>query len=254
MIILIAESKTMAACDCAVGTEELRRHTPAGERRADVIMASLAERTPDELAAMIKISPALAARMKSMVYEFPNKGVGAAAIEAYTGVVFRSFDFASLAADAKERVQEHVLIVSSLYGLLRPLDAVKPYRLDFATPSAPGGMPLARYWRESNTALLREAIEREGSGQVLDLMPAEAAKAIDMKAIAKIAEVRSAEFREMLDGGAMRTPRSNHLKTLRGHLLRAIVEQDIRALQQLTELHTDLLMPADDAGKLAFVC
>lgn len=254
MIILIAESKTMAACDGAVDAEELRRHTPAGECRADEIMASLADRTPDELAGLVKISPTLAARMKSMIYEFPNKSVGAAAIEAYTGVVFRSFDFASLSVDARERVQEHVLIVSSLYGLLRPLDVVKPYRLDFSTPAAPGGMPLARYWRESNTALLREAIEREGSGQVLDLMPAEAAKAIDMKAIAKIADVRNAEFREMLDGGTMRTPRSNHLKTLRGHLLRAIVEHDVRTLQQLTELHTDLLMPADDADKLAFVC
>jgi cytoplasmic iron level regulating protein YaaA (DUF328/UPF0246 family) len=55
------------------------------------------------------------------------------AVMAYNGAVFRSLDAASLSADDFDYMQSHLLIFSGLYGILRPLDLIQPYRLEIST-------------------------------------------------------------------------------------------------------------------------
>ena len=54
----------------------------------------------DELTAKVKISAAMASHLRDMIYEFPAKGMGTRAIEAFTGVVFKAFDYATLGKEA----------------------------------------------------------------------------------------------------------------------------------------------------------
>ena len=244
---LIAESKTMSECLRSITPEEFVAHRPVFENVADAIMEGLRDMSASEIAEAVGISDSLAARACAMIYEFPNKLSGEEAITAYTGVVFKAFDYGSLSVSDREWAADKIGIVSSLYGLLRPSDFVKPYRLDFTTRLAPGGRPFYSYWRDRLTDYLLENIHAGSISTILDLMPADAAKCFDWKRITQVAKVWKVDFKEMTEGGALRTPRANRLKTLRGLLLRYIVSHRIESVDQLLSIESDEFMPDRDA-------
>lgn len=138
MLILIAESKTMSDRESEVRNPQF----PMGEEAADELCAELAKKSVAEIAGMLKVSPRLAAASLRMTREFPIKSLGLRTIDAYTGVVFKALDADSLSKDAIDFADRHLLIVSSLYGLLRPTDTIKPYRLDYTSKAAPEADPL----------------------------------------------------------------------------------------------------------------
>ncbi len=243
MIILIAESKTMAPCYDKVSEEELRSHTPVFETEADSIMASLGDLSAGELAETVKISPAMVKKLRGMAYEFPNKQLGSPAITAFTGVVFKAFAYPTLSDEEKERTSRVVRIISSLYGWLRPDDIVKPYRLDFTTPLAPDGMSFAAFWKPRVTAQLQSAVTTSSTTDILDLLPGDAARCIDWKKLGPGARVWKADFKEVMPGGKMRTPNAGRLKTLRGELLRQIIRDDITDPRHLSTLEGENFTP-----------
>lgn len=227
MITLIAESKTMRGCDGNVAPETYEACRPLTERQADALFEGWRGLTAAGISAAVKVSPTLGRAMHDMIYDFPNKACGGRAVEAFTGVVFRALDYASLPPEAASRIDRDVRIISSAYGWLRPGDIIKPYRLDFTTRLAPGGLAMARWWRPEVTRLLEAEIEAGGHGDVLDLMPADAARAVDFKRISAKARVWKAVFRSVGEGGVERTPDAGRLKALRGQLLRYIAENAI---------------------------
>lgn len=254
MIILIAESKTMDDREIHVSPSLFDAHRPAGESRADAIMSRVAGMTAGELAATVKISPSLAAKLLRMAYEFPNKSLGLRAIEAYTGVVFKNFDYRTLSDTEKNEADSQIRIVSSLYGWLRPDDYVKPYRFDYTTKLAPDGSPLCAYMQNDVTTRLLDELRETGTTEILNLLPADAAKCIDWKLVEPCAKVWKAEFMEH-DGSALRTPHAGKLKAMRGQLLRAIITGNLTTPDQIARFENDILMPADTPpvpGTLAF--
>jgi cytoplasmic iron level regulating protein YaaA (DUF328/UPF0246 family) len=68
------------------------------------------------------------------------------AILAFNGDVYQGFEAASLDAPALDFAQDHVRILSGLYGLLRPFDAIRPYRLEMGTKWAPRHKSLVDFW------------------------------------------------------------------------------------------------------------
>lgn len=236
MLILIAESKNMAPCTGIVSHDYYQSHCPALENDADTVMASLRDMTADLLAEKVKISLPMVRKLQQMAYEFPNKALGGNAIEAFTGVVFKAFAYTSLDEATQRHADGCVRIISSLYGWLRPDDIVKPYRLDFTTPLAPGGKTFASFLQPKVTECLLEELKNGGHEDVLNLLPGDAARCIDWKAVGSCAKVWKADFRELLPGGKTRTPNSNRLKTLRGELLRQIVSDRITSASGLLSL------------------
>ena len=79
-----------------VSRSEYEAQRPAGECSAAEIMNRVAGMSAGEIAQVMKVSAAMAAKVLRMAYEFPNKLSGLRAIEAFTGVVFKSFDYSSL--------------------------------------------------------------------------------------------------------------------------------------------------------------
>lgn len=233
MLILIAESKTMTACDNAVGTGGFTAHRPVFEDCADLIVDTLRDYTPAQLAEASKLSQAMVRRLQQMLYEFPNKVLGSPAIEAYTGVVFKALSYRSLDTVGRADACGRVRIISSLYGLLRPDDIIKAYRLDFTMPLAPGGKTFASHWRQQVTDRLIATLNERGDDTILNLLPGDAAKMIDWRQIEHHARVIKAEFHEIQAGGITRTPNSNRLKTLRGLLLRQIITDAIDSPEAL---------------------
>lgn len=247
MLCLIAESKTMNVGSADVSTEQFDTYCPVFEREADEIMNSLREKTPAEIADAVRISGALASRACNMIYDFPDKSIGMKAIEAYTGVVYKALDYESFSEDETNWAVGKIGIISSLYGYLGPNDIVKPYRLDFTTRLAPGNISFSAYWRKKLTEYIIHTLQSSGQTEVLDLMPADAAKCLDFKRLSTLARIIKVDFKELLPGGTMRTPRANHLKTLRGQLLRLIVANRIESSEDLHTMQTDIFAVDSDS-------
>lgn len=245
MITLIAESKTMDYRELPVESKVYERNMPSGESQADEIMARVATMSAPEISQMAKLSLPLAAKLAKMAYEFPNKAVGLRAIEAFTGVVFKSFDYSSLSYEEKNLAVNSVRIISSLYGWLRPNDILKPYRFDFTTPIAPGEKALAAFWRKDVTIQLVKHLQASGETSILHLLPGDAAKCIDWKLVKRFARVWKVDFKEPMDGGGWRTPNAGKLKAARGELLRTIIVRGITNPSELLTLSTDNLLPLD---------
>ncbi len=227
MLILIAESKTMTACDESVSEKEYESHKPEFEEDAVRIMDSLRGSSPDKLVEELGISAAYSRKLSRMIYEFPNKSLGAEAIDAFTGVVFKALDYKSLEDSEKKRISRDLRIISSLYGLLRPDDIVKPYRFDFITHVAPGDNSLSAYWRPGVTESLLRLVKRRDCTDILDLLPADAARYIDWARIRGHAGIWKAYFRQIGENEVVRTPHAGKLKTLRGRFLRQIIQENI---------------------------
>ena len=242
MLILIAESKTMSPRENTVAPEEYAAHMPVCEPDAGRIMELLHGMTADELLRETKLSRAMTARLQQMVYEFPNKSRGYKAIEAYTGVVFKALDYKTLDDVGRTALADRVRIISSLYGWLRPDDIVKPYRLDFTMPLAPEARRLAAFWKGSVTEHLIKEAKARGCKYVLNLLPGDAERCIDIKALGEDMELWKVDFREMQPGGRLATPNANRLKTLRGQLLRLIIPRGITSPQELMTADTDRYM------------
>lgn len=253
MIVLIAESKSMSAKQVAVTPESPCCSPTVGESvlpcyefEADAIMAGLRGLTASELSDRLKVGPKSAAAMVKMVYDFPDKNHGYRAIDAFSGVVFKALDAASLSPEAMERARRGLRIVSSAYGWLAPDDIIKPYRLDYSDRIAPDGRALSAFWRSRLTVSLVNLVKTSGCREVLNLLPADASKCIDWKAVKAFASVYVANFQQAGANG-LSTPGSGRLKTLRGLLLRHILETGISSGDMLRSLDTDFCYYDTDA-------
>ena len=248
MLVLIAESKTMTPCDGIVSTDELATHSPEYIADAEGIMESLRGLSPDQLASAVKISVPMARKLQQMIYEFPNRLAGSKAIEAFTGVVFKSFGYSTLSPEERERTARGVRIISSLYGWLRPDDVVKAYRFDFTTHLAPEETTFAAYWRTKVTAALGAELSDGAHEDILNLLPGDAARCIDWSRLPQNVNVWRADFREVMPGGDMRAPNAGRLKTLRGRLLNQIIRNDIRTVDGLLSLEGPGYVSEDTPG------
>lgn len=255
MLVLIAESKTMAPRSGMESHQYLELHRPVFESLAGDIMHRLESMTVDELAAKVKISVPMARKLRDMIYDFPYKESGGVAIEAFTGVVFKAFEYSSLSLEEKNRTNRNVGIISSLYGWLRPDDIIKSYRFDFTNQLAPDGKSFAAFWRENVTDCVISWLEKEKDFDVLNLLPGDAARCIDWNRVEQKARVWKADFQEVRAGGSMKTPNSNCLKTLRGRLLRQIIKDTITSPQQLMTAETESYVAEKSSvpGQLLFI-
>lgn len=242
MLILIAESKTMTKCERDIAPEYISLHRPAFDDTANSLMSSWRDIPIEQLSEAVKISLPMAREMKNMIRDFSDKSHGITAIESFTGVVFKALDFNTMTDTDKDFACRHLRIISSLYGWLRPDDVIKPYRLDFTTRLAPDDNTLASFWQNQIAQTIISEIDRTGCTEIVDLMPSDAAKCINMKVLKKKATVWKIAF-EKNDGKSVRSPHAMKLKTLRGTLLRQIINEridDISTLCSLSE-HYDPL-------------
>ncbi|MDE6717412.1 MAG: YaaA family protein [Muribaculaceae bacterium] len=245
MIILIAESKTMETYEKRVSREEYETHRPSGEEYASEIMTNINEMSVADLTVAVKLSPAMTRRLKQMAYEFPNKHSGLRAMEAYTGVVFKNLAYSTLTLEEKERADDCVRIISSLYGWLKPEDIIKPYRLEYNAPLSPDDTPLFQFWRSKVTVELVRSLQESAENEILNLLPADAAKCIDWKLVKRFAKVRKVDFLEQ-SGESVRSPHAGRLKALRGELLREIITNSFTTTRQLHFFSNSRFLPVEN--------
>lgn len=121
------------------------------------------------------------------------------ALLSFKGDVYLSFELESYGEEEFDYAQEHLRILSGLYGLLRPLDLMQPYRLEMGTKlKNKRGKNLYEFWGGKITQSLNEEIQEKGHRRVINLASNEYFKSVKPKDLK--AEVITPVFKEEREG------------------------------------------------------
>jgi hypothetical protein len=247
MIAVLSPAKTL---DYATPLPEITPTQPRFAGEAETLAAAASHLSQKKLAALMTISPALAKLNADRFRDFA-RAPARSAMFAFAGDVYTGLEAQTLAPEAVGFAQDHLRMLSGLYGLLRPLDAMRPYRLEMGTRWAPRRHKLTDWWGDRIAGLLAGDVAQEGSGVILNLASKEYWAAVDGRLPPDV-RVIAADFRE----GAGRRFVSFHAKKARGMMARWLVEHRIGRADDMRGFDSDgYAFQADgsDADRWLFV-
>lgn len=237
MLFLLSPAKTLDYDTPA----HVQEHTlPRFADEAAALVEILRRKTPAEIASLMSISDALAqlnvGRYAAWSREFTARN-SKQAVLAFNGDVYEGLQAQTLEAAQLRWAQEHLVILSGLYGALRPLDWMQPYRLEMGTRLAtPRGKDLYDYWGSTIAEYLNERLAADASPVVVNLASEEYFKAVDLRVLK--ARVVHCVFEDW-KGGTYKIV-SFHAKRARGLMARFVIERQA--------LHPDELKAFDREG------
>jgi cytoplasmic iron level regulating protein YaaA (DUF328/UPF0246 family) len=213
---------------------QVATHTPAlFARQSAELIAVLREKTPQQISTLMKLSDTLAglnvARYQAWSARFTAKN-SKQAVLAFDGDVYGGLDAKTLSEQQLAWAQDHVCILSGLYGVLRPLDRMQPYRLEMGTPLAVGeARNLYQFWGTRIASYLNQCAAADTSPVVVNLASEEYFKAVDRRALKP--RVVSCVFEEY-KGGKYKIISFN-AKRARGLMVRYAIEKKIATVKKL---------------------
>jgi cytoplasmic iron level regulating protein YaaA (DUF328/UPF0246 family) len=165
----------------------LPRSAPPLAAHNKQLIALLRAQTPAQIAALMHLSDALAELNVARYAAWRDKPAAhqaRPAAFAFNGDVYGGLDARSLSRADLDWAQAHVCILSGLYGVLRPLDGMQPYRLEMGTrlPTARGGN-LYQFWGTRIAEYLNQRLAGDPEPVVINLASQEYAKAVDRNAL-----------------------------------------------------------------------
>jgi cytoplasmic iron level regulating protein YaaA (DUF328/UPF0246 family) len=232
MLAVISPAKTL---DYARPLPALTPTEPAFAEDAAKLAAAAAKLSQKKLGALMHISDALAKLNVERFRTFPEQPERSA-IYAFAGDVYAGFEVHSLDEEAVLYAQDHLRILSGLYGLLRPLDAIRPYRLEMGTRWAPRKANLYAYWDKRIAARLAEDLEQSGEPTIINVASKEywTAAAGHLPADARVIEI---DFRE--EGPKGLRFNTFAAKRARGMMARFICEHRIDRADGVKDFDSD---------------
>lgn len=216
--------------------------TPAGElphsqplftRQSAELIELLRQYSPQQLAELMSLSDKLAAlnvaRYEAWSPKFTARN-SRQAVLAFNGDVYEGLDARSLQLRDLEWAQDHVCILSGLYGVLRPLDRMQPYRLEMGTRLAnEKGADLYRFWGPQIAEHLNDRQAEHRSPVIVNLASQEYFKSVDRKRLrARVIECVFEDWK----GGRYKII-SFHAKRARGLMARYAIRQRITTPEKL---------------------
>lgn len=204
-----------------------------------VSLAGTARRlSKPKLQALMDLSADLAKLNKDRFEAFsatPTQGETRPAMHAFAGDTYQGLDAASLEADAVDWAQNHLRILSGLYGLLRPLDAIQPYRLEMGCKlSTRRGRSLYAYWGDRLAEGLNTLADKTQSSVLVNCASQEYFGAVAPGAL-KLPVVNPVFMEEKPAGPKII---SFFAKRARGAMARYIVENRLKDPVSLQEFDT----------------
>lgn len=158
------------------------------------------------------------------LFAHPVKDKTKQALWAFSGDVYKSLDAASFDDADIAFAQDHLVLLSGLYGLLRPLDLIHPYRLEMKTVlKNPQGKDLYQFWGTKLTNQLNQWVSKQANKTIINLASSEYAKAIQPKEIK--GNFINIDFKEN-KGGQLKTI-GLMAKRARGLMARYIIKHQI---------------------------
>ena len=194
-------------------------------KEASLLIDKLKEYSPDEISNIMNVSIDLAElnhtryhNWKPDIYKNENNFT---AIAAFNGEVYKSFDYKSLTFKQHVLIQEKIRILSGLYGVLRPLDFIYPYRLEMGTKLQYNSSTknLYQFWG----SLITDFLNKEECETIINLASTEYFKVINKKALNS--RVFTPTFKEFKNGKYKVV--MIYAKRARGLMARYIIDKNI---------------------------
>lgn len=240
MLIIISPAKNQNFADKSL----IQNYTlPQHLDKSEILIEQLRNYSAQELTALLGINPKLATLNEQRNFEWHlpfNPENGKQAILAYDGEVYRGLNAKSLSPNDLNYAQEHLRIVSGLYGALRPLDIIQPYRLEIKTP-LPNirGENLYQFWRDTITQEINQTLKASGEPDILlNLSSAEYFKSINRQ---KLNTKRVIEFKFMQYYPDTEKTKTIvvYLKKARGMMARYIIQNRINTIDGIKAFAMD---------------
>lgn len=215
--------------------------------RTRVLSRTTRQLSQSDLRSLMHLSDDLAHLNRERFQSFdPDAPGGQPAAFAFAGEVYRGLDARSLKADDLDWAQDRLRILSGLYGVLRPLDAIHPYRLEMGTRLKTGaGTNLYDFWGDDIANALKRDLKGAPAPVVVNLASQEYARAARLKAMG--ARVISVDFKEEQDGQLRAL--MVFAKKARGMMARWIIENRIEDPEALTQFNVEGYRFADRNDK-----
>ncbi|WP_233900060.1 peroxide stress protein YaaA [Tenacibaculum piscium] len=190
-----------------------------------------------QLSDLMKISDALAILnyQRNQDWQPPfNLENAKQAIFAFTGAVFKGIDVNSLSEEKIPTLQNNLRILSGLYGLLKPLDLIQPYRLEMGTKLKVGETEnLYKFWNDSLVNSLNEELQNDEL--LVNLASLEYFKALPKKLL-KVPMITPV-FKDFKNGEYKTI--MTFAKKARGLMVRYIIENDVKTINELKAFNVD---------------
>ena len=233
MIAVISPAKTL---DFKRRLPPLSPTTPRFGDDADRLAAAAAKLSKKKLSELMHISDPLAELNARRYREFLDQPARPA-LYAFAGDVYAGFEVHSLENEAVLFAQDHLRILSGLYGLLRPLDEIRPYRLEMGTRWAPGRKrDLYDYWQARIADHLTEDLTQIESETVINLASKEYWHAVEGRLPSGV-RVIEIDFRE--EGPTGLRFNTFAAKRARGMMARYICEHRLLDAEALKGFDSD---------------
>ena len=233
MLAIISPAKTL---DYASPLPGLDPTAPRFAAEADRLAAAAAKLGAKRLGSLMHISDALAGLNAGRFRGFAGADERPA-LYAFAGDVYAGFEAKTLDEPAIRFAQDHLRILSGLYGLLRPLDAIRPYRLEMGTRWAPGrNKDLYAFWKDRIAAQLARDAQESGSAVLVNLASKEYWRAVEGKLPPSL-PVIEIDFRE--EGPSGLRFNTFAAKRARGMMARYICEHRLADPEALKAFDSD---------------
>jgi len=224
MIVVISPAKSLYE-KCPIQLENFTGGDFLPE--AEKIVSVMKKKKPSQLAKLMGISPKLAElnfhRFQEWSLPFTPENSWQAVLM-FNGDVYQGLKAETFSADEFETAQQHLRILSGVYGLLKPLDMIQPYRLEMGTNIGIARKKnLYEFWKLKITSKLNEELAQTGQKELINLASNEYFSAIDTKKLK--ARIITPAFKEHKDGQYQMV--SFFAKKARGLMSRFIIQNRI---------------------------
>lgn len=203
------------------------------------LIAILKKKSVADLMSLMTISEKLADQNYRRFQNFNLKmddDFSKAAILTFNGEVYVGLDAGGLSQQDLDYAQQHVRILSGLYGSLRPLDLIREYRLEMGTRlTTTKGTNLYQFWRDKITPSIHADLLRSGNNYLINLASDEYFKSLDQKTLHAV--VIQIDFFDIKNG--KRTFISFNAKKARGMMANYIIKNRINEPSALTKFDMD---------------
>ena len=235
MLVVVSPAKTLDY-ESPLATERFSQ--PEFVEHSAELIEECRKLTPVDISALMKVSDKIAglnvARFEQWSEIFTQDNARQA-ILAFKGDVYTGLDAETLSNEDFDYAQNHLRMLSGLYGLLKPLDLMQPYRLEMGTRLANArGTNLYQFWGNIITDKLNEALNAQGDNVLINLASNEYFKAVKPKNLD--GQVITPVFKDCKNGQYKVI--SFYAKKARGMMARYIIENKIDSVEALTQFDT----------------
>jgi len=230
MLIVISPAKLL---DFKTPTATTSFTMPEMLDESQKLIGSLQKMNPKQISELMGISDNLGElnfqRFQSWHLPFTPDNAKQAVLT-FNGEVFRGLKATTFSAEQLKLAQTKLRILSGLYGILKPLDLMQPYRLEMGTKFKYQNSPnLYAFWKTLITEKINEAVAESGSGVLVNLASNEYFKSIDKKKLT--AEIITPGFKDLKNGNYKTI--TVFAKKARGLMTRFIIDNNITDIESL---------------------